>query len=456
LLTQESQGITQDKTRYCFRDHLEDLERNDLLIKVTKSVDPKFEIPALIRKATKLEKAIIFSNVKDKDHSIVANVAGSRRMISLALSMDKTQSFLKQLAGRISTVNKPGRRLVKTAPVQEIVEEKDYLPKLPLLTHFERDAGEYITAGTVIAKDRDSGFVNASFNRMMLRPDLQLGIRMMSPQHLGIIQNKAEAEQRDLEVAVVLGNHPAEMLASASLLAFGEDHLDHASSLRGAQLETVRCKTVDIEVPASAEIIVEGEVKANVREEEGPFGEFMDYYVEKGKNHVMKVKAITHRSDYIYQGLLCGSKEDLCILSIARELRVFNALIAAGYDVKDFSLMPFLFNGIMSIRKRFEGEPKNAMMTAFGFYSWLKYCVAVDPDVDIHNLEDVWWAIGTRSIPEKGLFQIQDAMGFPRTDVSAIHRGKVGLDATVPIELRKEFERKRIPNENEINLSKYL
>jgi UbiD family decarboxylase len=114
--------------------------------------------------------------------------------------------------------------------------------------------------------------------------------------------------------------------------------------------------------------------------------------------------------------------------------------------------MPFLFNGVMSIRKNFDGEPKNAIMTAFGFYSWLKYCVAVDPDVDIHNLEDVWWAIGSRSIPERGLFQVQDAMGFPRSDVSYVHRGKVGLDATVPIELREEFVRKKIPNENEIDL----
>ncbi|MCL4518963.1 MAG: UbiD family decarboxylase, partial [Thaumarchaeota archaeon] len=103
-----------------------------------------------------------------------------------------------------------------------------------------------------------------------------------------------------------------------------------------------------------------------------------------------------------------------------------------------------------------DGEPKNAMMAAFGAYSWLKYCVVVDDDVDIHDLGDVWWALGTRSQPEKGTLSISDALGFPRKDKSAIHRGKLGLDATKPMEMRSEFERKKIPGEEDIDLSDYL
>jgi 2,5-furandicarboxylate decarboxylase 1 len=439
------------KSEYSFRDHLKDLEAAGLLLRVQREVSPKYEIAGLIKKATKLGKAIYFENVKGKEHPVAANVSGSREMLALALSLDP-KKFLREFSERVCSSPRIGTRLVTNAPVQQVIEEgEEALQKIPFLTHFERDAGDYITAGTVIAKDPDTGFRNASFNRMMVRKDKRLGIRMMPPQHLGVIQGKVEAKNKNLEVAIVLGNHPAEMVASASLLPFGKDHLDHASSIRGAPVKTVRCKTVDLEVPADAELVIEGEIEANLREEEGPFGEFMDYYVEKGRNHVLKVRAVTHRKDYIYQGLLCGTKEDLGILALSRELVVFNALLNSGYDIQDVSLMPFIFNGVISLRKRSDGEPKNVMMAAFGAYSWLKYCVVVDEDVNIHDLEDVWWAIATRSRADKGTFSIPDALGFPRKDKWQIHRGKLGLDATVPLELKKEFERKKIPGENEVD-----
>jgi 2,5-furandicarboxylate decarboxylase 1 len=141
---------------------------------------------------------------------------------------------------------------------------------------------------------------------------------------------------------------------------------------------------------------------------------------------------------------------------LTREAGIYRALKAGGFDVTDVSLMPFLFNGVISIRKRFEGEPKNAIMAAFGAYSWLKYCIVVDEDVDVHDLADVWWALGTRSQPEKALVQVADALGFPRKDKWQIHRGKLGIDATVPMGLAAEFERKRIPGEDELDLSMYL
>lgn len=435
------------------RAYLPRLERENLVIKVDKQVDAEFEAAALIKKASKLEKAILFEKVKGADHRVVANVAGNRRMISLALRLP-TANFLQEVSNRASTNLKT--RLVRAAPVQEVCKEKIDFSKVPILTHFERDAGRYITAGTVVAKDPETGFRNSSFNRMMLRTDSRFGIRMMPPQHLGIMQEKAETRERNLEVAVVIGNHPAEMIASASALPYGKDHLDLASSLRGEPLEVVKCKTVDLEVPANSEMVIEGEVEAHVREEEGPFGEFMDYYVERNKNHVLKIKSVSHRSDYIYQALLCGSSEDLGILALNREILIYRALMAAGYDVVDVSLTPFLFNGIVSIRKRFEGEPKNLMMAAFGTYSWLKYCVIVDEDVNVHDLADVWWALGTRSQPDKALLTVPDALGFPRRDKVQIHRGKIGIDATVPLEMKKQFERKRIPKERDIDFSNYI
>ena len=440
------------RSQASLRDHLANLEGHGLVLRVRRQVDPRFEVAAVIKKVAKLGKAVVFENVKGSEHSVVANVVGSRKMIALGLGM-QASDFLEKFTERTSKPFKT--KLVKAGAVQEVVERPTGISKLPLLTHFEKDAGQYITAGTVIAKDPETGFRNSSFNRMMLKPNSRFGVRMMPPQHLGVIQSKAEAEKRNLEVAVVLGNHPAEMVASSSTLPYGQDHLDYASSVRGEPLEIVKCKTVDIEVPATAELVIEGEIEANVREEEGPFGEFMQYYVKKGKNHVLKVNALTYRRDYIYQGLLCGSSEDLGVLALSREVAIYKALKAGGFDVADVSLMPFLFNGVISIRKRFEGEPKNAIMAAFGAYSWLKYCIVVDGDVDVHDLADVWWALGTRSQPEKGVVEVAEAMGFPRKDKWQIHRGKLGIDATIPMGLATEFERKRIPGEDVIDLSKY-
>ena len=435
-----------------FRDHLDILQEEGLLLRIRAEVDPVFEAAALIKQASKNNKAIYFERLKGHDRPVVANVAGSRNMLSLALGMDES-SFLPDFVSK--SMNKYETRLVKKGPVQDVVEESSSFAKLPVLTYFEKDAGPYITAGTVIAKDPETGFRNSSYNRIMLKSSDLAGIRMMPPQHLGLIQLKAERKEKNLEVAIVIGNHPAEMIASASSLPFGEDHLNFASSLRGERLETVKCQSVDIEVPAYSELVIEGEIRANIRELEGPFGEFMDYYVPEGKNHVLKVKKITHRTDYLFQAMLCGSAEDLGILALSRESLVYKSLKAAGYDVVDVSLMPFIFNGAVSIRKKFEGEPKNAMLCAFGAYSWLKYCVVVDDDVNVQDLSDVWWAMATRSQADKSVFTIPEALGFPRKDKWHMHRGKVGIDATVPLELKPEFERKQIPGQDKVSLSKY-
>jgi len=338
---------------------------------VKRKIDTRFEAAALIKKAASVGKALLLENVKGSDHQIAANVVGSRTMIARALSLDEG-NLLAGLSGRLKGT--PGLVSVKRPPVQEVVtDDAKAVGELPLLTHFEKDAGRYITSGTVIARDPETGFRNSSFNRMMLRPDLKFGIRMMPPQHLGMIQSKSEAAKKNLEVAVVIGNHPAEMLASSSALPFGTDHLAFASSVRGAPLAVAECVSTGLEVPADAELVVEGEIEAQVRDYEGPFGEFMDYYVKAGRNHVMNVKAVTHRRDYIFQGLLCGSNEDLGILALNRELLLYRALGESGHVVRDVSLMPFIFNGAISIRKKSDGEPRDVLTTAFEAYPWLKY-----------------------------------------------------------------------------------
>jgi UbiD family decarboxylase len=429
------------------------LEEKGLLLRVKKAVDRRFELASLIAKAQKLGKAVLFENVSGSSLPVVSNVVGSRKMLALALDVDE-ERLLEEYVRRSEDLIQP--QLVSEGAVQEVVRvgEEASAEILPIVTHSELDAGPYVTAGIAVAKDPETGYRNASFNRMQLKGSRKFGIRMMPPQHLGVIQSKAEAKGRNLEVAVVIGNHPIEMLASSATLPYNVDHFTFASALRREPLRLVKCKTIDVEVPADAEIVLEGEVLANVREDEGPYGDFMQYYVPVAKNHVFILKAITHRRNPMYQTILAGTVEDTTLLALSREALVYKAVRNTGSDVKAVSLTPNLFNCVVSIKKRFEGEPKNVAMAAFGAYYWLKYCIVVDDDVNPYDLNDVWWALATRSKPDTGIFIIPSARGFPR-DPHNLHQTKVGIDATAPLSAKEEYKRRRIPGEEDTKLEDY-
>jgi UbiD family decarboxylase len=435
------------------REFLGILERHAKLLRVPRPVDPRTELAALILEAERRGRAIRFDQVRGSGMPVVANVVGDRAMLALALDTPTDQvvaTFAARAARRIPPV------LVPHGPVKEVVlagADVD-LRRLPQIVHAEKDAGPYITAGLVVAKDPETGRRNVSFNRMMLRGPDEVGIRMMPPQHLGQIQAKSEASGRPLPVAVVIGNHPAELLAGATTIPYGDDEFALAGALRGEPLELVRCETVDLEVPARAEIVLEGEVLAHVRAPEGPYGDFMQFYIPVMDNHVLRVKAITHRRDAMYQTMHAGQAEDTTLLAVSREAALREAVAAAGVDVRDVSLVPTILAGAISIRKRFEGEPKLALAAAFGRYRWLKVCVVVDDDVDVTRVADVWWAVATRARLGPGLLPITGAAGFPR-DPHGLHTAKLGIDATIPVGTWGEYERKRAPGAGRVRLADF-
>jgi UbiD family decarboxylase len=282
----------------------------------------------------------------------------------------------------------------------------------------------------------------------------KLGIRMMPPQHLGLIHEKCEKKEKDLEIAVAIGNHPFETLVAATTVAYGTDEFTLSSALRKEPLDLVKCETVDIEVPAIAEIVLEGIVLAGVREPEGPFGDLMQYYIPVMENHVFEVRAMTYRRDAIYQTIQASSLEDIHLLALSREANVYEAVSKVA-DVQAVCLVPTIMSCMISIKKKFEGEPKNVAAAAFGAYSWLKYCVVVDHDVNVFDVNDVWWAMATRSRPETALLLMKRALGFPR-DPFDIHQSKLAIDATAPLNQWEEFERKVVPGADAIRLEDYL
>lgn len=436
------------------RAFLNTLEQNGRLLRLPRPVHPHTELAALIREAEKRHQAVLFENVAGSAMPVVANVVGDRAMLALALGVPPEQAittFLTRSRRRIPPVS------VSAAPVQEVVQlGKDVdVRRLPLVVHSEKDAGPYITAGLVIAKDPQSGIRNVSYNRMMLRGPDETGIRMMPPQQLGQIYDLANASGRPLQVAVAIGNHPTELIAGATTLARNDDELALAGALRGEPLQLVQCKTVDLEVPANAEIVLEGEILANITAPEGPFGDFMQFYVPVMNNRVLHITAITHRRNPIYQTMHAGAAEDMTLLAISREAQIYEAVAAMGADVREVSLLPTILAGAISIRKQYEGEPKLVMAAAFGRYRWLKFCVVADEDVNVLDIDDVWWAIATRSRLEQGILPITAAAGFTR-DAFGIHSAKLGIDVTIPLDTWQQHERKRAPGQGRVRLEDYI
>jgi 4-hydroxybenzoate decarboxylase len=195
-------------------------------------------------------------------------------------------------------------------------------------------------------------------------------------------------------------------------------------------------------------------VLPDTREPEGPFGDFLQHYIPVGDRHVFEVGALTRRKEALYQTIQASSPEDVRTLALSREAQVYDAVSKIA-DVQSVCLTPTILSCMISIRKRFEGEAKNVIAAAFGAYSWLKYCVVVDHDVDVFDTDDIWWAMATRCRPSTGLLPIDNVLGFPG-DPFSLHQSKVGIDATAPLNQWEDFERKVVPGADGIELEDYL
>jgi UbiD family decarboxylase len=436
------------------RSFLGQLESRGLLLRLSKPADPRREVGELMLQADRRRQAVLFERLVDSPLSCVANIAGTREMLGLALGVDARDvlpTFIERSRQRLEP------RLVSSAPVQADVRVGDEadLRRLPLVVHSEKDAAPYVTAGLVIAKDPETGIRNVSFNRMMLRSGREAGVRMMPPQHLGRIYEKSAAAKRPLPVAVAIGNHPIDLLAGATSIPFGDDELALAGALRGEPLEIVKCRTVDLEVPAHAEIVLEGEVLPGVAEPEGPYGDFMQFYIPVMRNQVFRLRAITSRRDPIYQTMHAGVSEDMTLLAVSREAALFEAAVGCGADVRQVSLTPTILAGAISLRKRSEEEPAAVLSAAFARYPWLKLCVIVDEDVDVFDVSDVWWAVASRARLDTGVLRLTGTAGFPR-DPYRLHTAKLGVDATIPLGSWEEHERKRAPGHGRIRIDDFL
>lgn len=409
-------------------------------------VDPRFELAGILWRL-KRGPAVLFTKLRGSGGRAVGNVLNTRGKFAAALNLP-----LSEVQARVvHAVEHPIEpRSVQEAPCQEVVVDHDIdlLKMFPIPTLSEFDAGPYISAGVCIAKHPDTGVRNVSINRLHIQEPAVMGTNI-APTHLHTIRKRCFELGRPLELAFVVGNHPAVLVASQCLLELGYDELRVAGGIFGEPLEVVKCRTVDLEVPAHAEIVIEAVMHPDDLAEEAPFGEFPGTYGGRKQNPRLHVKCVTHREHPILQVVSAGKHpEHLLIGGIAREATLFRDVRKTVPGTQRVFMSEggsCRFHAVIAIKKRTEGEGKSAAFAAFASQDLLKRAIVVDEDIDIEDPYEVEWAIATRSDFERDIFVIPGAKSN-NADPMAVNNtvAKMGIDATKALDA--PLQRYLLPN----------
>ena len=429
------------------------LESGDLAV-VGREVNPEHELAAVTKCSQQTsENALLFERVQGTDARVATNLYGSHSRLCGLIGAPNDR-FCRHW-NELVEGSKSSRPLLQNVPVPSD-RSNTSLNDLPMITYHGKDAGPYITSAVFLAKDPDSGVPNLSFHRSMIVSNDELRIRLGSTHDLAKYQARAEARDEPLEAALLIGTPPEIFLAACSSPPTDVSELDVAAKIAKRPIDMYPCNTIDLSVPANVEIVVEGRILPHERRPEGPFGEFLGYYVPVGDNHVFEVSEVNWRNQAIYHALLCGSPEDLRPLEAVTAARIYSHVSRMIPGLIEVSCRPNVMITIMKISKQYKGHGKHALVAALGSHlDYNKVCIAVDEDVDVYDLEDVMWAYLTRGRADKRATIIEDIPGFYR-DPHQDHWGRLIIDATLPWGREEEFERKRVLGEDEIDLADYL
>lgn len=439
------------------REFIERLEAEGELARIRHEVSPILEMTEIADRAVKGGgKALLFENPKGYDIPVLMNAFGTERRMKIALEVErfeeigerliemvkfKPESFIDGLKGlgMFKDLMSFMPKKVKKGACKEVIMDEPNLDKFPILQCWPKDGGRFITLPVVITKDPETGELNAGMYRMQLFDKRTTGMHWQIHKHGALHLKKLKEMGRDkLEVAVAIGVDPAVLYASTAPLPENVSEFMFAGFIRRERVKMVECETVDLLVPANAEIVLEGYVKVDELRIEGPFGDHTGYYTPPEPYPVFHITCITHREDPIYHATVVGKPpmEDAW-LGKATE-RIFLPLIRMIHpEIVDINLpVEACFHNlaIVSIRKRYPGHAKKVMFAlwSMGMLSLTKVVIVVDDDVNVHDMREVIWAVTTRFDPSK------DVVIIPDSPIDALDHstyrpslgGKLGIDAT--------------------------
>lgn len=261
---------------------------------------------------------------------------------------------------------------------------------------------------------------------------------------------------RALEAAMLIGPPPTTFLGAAAPIPCDADEMEVAAKLAGEPIAMRPCRHIDLMVPATTEIVIEGRFVPDERRPEGPFGEFMGYNTPEGPNAVFEVLAFSCRRDAIFHSILCGSPEEMLTLELSVAADVYSRISAVLPGIVDVTCQPLVLHTVVKIRQQCEGHARQVLLAVLGCDpTGAKVCTVVDEDVDIYSMNDVMWAVLTRCRPDTDIITIPATLSFYR-DPHTDHWGRLAIDATAPFGRREEFVRKKIPGSDSLDLADYF
>jgi len=438
--------------------YLAQLEKDhpEWVVHVTEPVDPaKFEVTAVLQQLEYRDQypLVVFDrplNLRGEvsDFPIATNVYASRARCAVYLGLrpeDYGPGLALEYARREERRLQPVLVSKAEAPVKQVVQLGDDadLRQFPIIRHHRMDAGPYIDMSPVV-RDPESGVYNGAFLRMQYKGPRKLGLHM-SPRHSWQIVRKHEERDQPTPIVVVVSHHPAYYIGALNVSPYGEDDYHVSGSIMDRPLRLTASETWggDFLVPADADILIEGEVQPNVREVEGPFGEFPGTYGPQRVRWVVEVKAITYRRNAVYQDIFTGHRDVWTMGSFPKEGAIFNRIKGVVPTVKAVHLPASgvgRFHCYISIDKKVDGESKQAALIALGAVDFVKHVIVVDSDIDVFREEEVLWAIATRVQADQDVDIIKNVKGntLDPSQTDDILTSKMIIDATKPV--RRPFE----------------
>jgi UbiD family decarboxylase len=419
------------------------------VVTVPEPVTTEYDVMALVLEYERRRRwpIILFEQVVGHDMPIVANAVASRRALAFALGVEE-RAVAAEYARRIKEPIKPV--VLADAPFRARVLRGAGLDltTLPIPKYFPGDAGRYLTAGMLVARDPETGVETEGYHRFQLKGKDRLGVSLHSRRRMFEYQRRAEARGEVLPCAVVLGLHPLVSMGSLAYPPPDVGKFEVVGGLFGEPLEIAPCAAIDLSVPAAAEIVIEGEILPGVREPEGPFGEFTGYFSRRSTEHVFVARAVSMRERPWFQSIGSGRAGDhITTLGLVREAEIMNAVARVVPNVNAVHVPlsgTSSFTAYVAIRQSRPGEAKHVIPIVLGVDHYLKLVVVVDDDIDVFDESDVLWAIATRMQADRDLVVIAGSLGA-MLDPSADDRGvtaKLGIDATRPF--GREFPQKLV------------
>ncbi|HYB41537.1 MAG TPA: UbiD family decarboxylase [Candidatus Methylomirabilis sp.] len=409
------------------------------VVRVAEPVSIEYDVMALVLEYERRRRfpILLFENVAGHDIPIVANVVASRRALAFALDVAE-DALAAEYARRIKDHIKPV--VIAEPPAHHRIATGNAvdLTALPVPLYFPGDAGRYLTAGMLVARDPETGVETEGYHRFQLKGKNRMGVSLHSRRRMFEYQRRAEAKGQALPSAVVLGLHPLISMGSLAYPPPDIGKFEVVGGLFGEPLQVAACTTIDLHVPAAAEIVIEGEILPGAREPEGPFGEFTGYFSRRSTEHVFVAKAIAMRERPWFQSIGSGRAGDhITTLGLIREAEILNALTRVIPNVKAVHVPlsgTSSFTAYVSIKQSRPGEAKHAIPIVLGVDHYLKLVIVVDDDIDVFDESDVLWAVATRMQADRDLIVLSGSLGA-LLDPSADERGvtaKLGIDATRP------------------------